>query len=136
MFPANGAIINGREAFKDYWSESMAQGVSSELVLETVCAEGYDNMAIEEGLYMVLVGSQELDKGKYIVTWKKEEGQWRLHQDIWNSDLPIPQARAATENFSEKKKTVRLLRPVGPNKEGSLTYFYLMDPAISPDGYD
>jgi hypothetical protein len=31
---------------------------------------------------------------------------------------------------------VRLLRPVEANEDGSWTYFYLMDPASSPDGYD
>jgi len=167
LLPANSTPIDGREAIKEYWSKSMAQGGSSELVLETVSAQGYGNMAIEEGQYVVLVGDQEVDRGKYIVTWKKETGQWKLHQDIWNSDLPIPQARAAAnetvwvilnrvkadkalqfeefnlsilepaaaENFSERKKTVRLLKPVGPNKDGTFTYFYLMDPAY-PGGYD
>lgn len=22
---------------------------------------------------------------KYVVVWKKEDGQWRLHRDIWNT---------------------------------------------------
>jgi len=167
LLPANGTLIEGREAIKAYWTEGMAQA-SSELVLETVSAEGYGDMAIEEGKYKVKVGSQEVDMGKYIVTWKKEDGQWKLHRDIWNSDLPLPQARAsvgqtvwvisnrvkadkvsqfeefnfsvlgpaAAENFPETKNTVRSLRPVEPNKDGTYTYFYLMDPAISPDGYD
>ena len=81
LFPANGVLIDGREAIKAYWSTSMAQEASSELVLETVSAEGYGDMAIEEGRYKVKVGSQEVDMGKYIVTWKKEDRQWKLHQD-------------------------------------------------------
>ena len=63
--------------------------------LQTVCAEGYGDLAIEEGRYTVSVGSQEVDRGQYMVTWKKEEGQWKLHQDIWNSDLPLPTVRAS-----------------------------------------
>ena len=168
LFPANGTLIDGREAIKAYWRESLTQEASSELVLETVCAEGYGDLAIEEGRYKVRVGSLEVDKGKYIVTWKKEGGQWKLHQDIWNSDLPVAQSRAsvgqtvwvisnrikadkvsqfeefnfsvlepaATENSPERRNTVRTLRPVEPNKDGTYTYFYLIDPAISPDGYD
>lgn len=42
--------------------------------LQTVCAEGYGDLAIEEGRYTVSVGSQEVDRGKYIVTWKKDNG--------------------------------------------------------------
>lgn len=167
LLPANGALVDGREAIKAYWSTSMAQEASSELELETVSAEGYGDMAIEEGRYKVSVGSQEVDMGKYIVTWKKEGGQWKLHQDIWNSDLPLPQARASAgetvwvvwnkikadkvsqfeefsfsylepaiaENYPLARSTVRLLKPVEPNKDGSYTYFFLMDPATSPDGY-
>ncbi len=166
LLPANGALIDGREAIKAYWSESMGQE-SPELVLETVNAKGYGDMAIEEGRYMVKVGSQEVDRGKYLVTWKKEDGQWKLHLDIWNSDIPLPTARATVgetvwvvlnrikgdkvsqfeefnfsylepavaENFPVMRSTVRSLRPVEPNKDGTFTYFYLMDPAISPDGY-
>jgi len=35
-------------------------------------------------------GGQELDAGKYIVIWKREDGQWKLHRDIFNSSLPAP----------------------------------------------
>jgi len=167
LLPANSALIDGREAIKAYWSESMAQGGSSELVLETESAVRYGDMAIEEGRYVVNVGSQEVDQGKYIVTWKKEDGQWKLHQDIWNSDLPMSQARASenetvwiianrikadkvsqfeefnfsylepamAENFPEVRSTVRSLRPAQPNEDGTCTYFYLLDPANSLDGY-
>jgi ketosteroid isomerase-like protein len=31
-----------------------------------------------------------LDKGKYIVIWKQEDGQWKLHRDIFNSSMPPP----------------------------------------------
>ncbi|RLD72142.1 MAG: hypothetical protein DRI98_03015 [Bacteroidetes bacterium] len=166
LFPANGELVVGREAIKAFISEDLA-AASSEILFETISAEGYGDMAIEEGLYKVLVGSQEVGKGKYIVTWKKEGGQWKLHQDIWNSDLPLPQARASAgetvwvvwnkikadkvsqfeefnfsylepaiaENFPLARSTVRSLKPVEPNKDGTYTYFYLMDPAISPDGY-
>lgn len=167
LFPANAAPIDGREAIKEYWSESLAEGGSSELKLETVCAQGYGNLAIEEGKYLILVGDQVVDKGKYIVSWKKDDGQWKLHQDIWNSDLPLATARASegetvwvvwnkikadkvaqfeefnflylepaiAENYPLARSTVRSLKPVEPNKDGTYTYFYLMDPAISPDGY-
>ncbi|MCK4992259.1 MAG: DUF4440 domain-containing protein [Bacteroidales bacterium] len=167
LLPANGVLIDGREAITAYWSTSMAQEASSELALETVSAIGYGDIAIEEGRYKVRVGSQEVDMGKYIVTWKKEDGQWKLHQDIWNSDLPLPTARASAgdtvwvvwnkikadkvsqfeefnfsylepaiaENYPIARSTVRSLKPVEPNKDGTYTYFYLMDPAISPDGY-
>jgi hypothetical protein len=32
------------------------------------------------------------DTGKYIVVWKRQDGVWKLHADIWNSDAPPPSA--------------------------------------------
>ena len=31
-----------------------------------------------------------LDKGKFIVVWKQENGKWKMHRDVWNSDMPPP----------------------------------------------
>jgi ketosteroid isomerase-like protein len=44
----------------------------------------------EEGVYEIKTkDGKQLDKGKYIVLWKKEDGKWKLHRDISNSDLPL-----------------------------------------------
>ena len=166
ILPSNGAVINGREAIQEYWSDGMNQG-SSELKLETVSAEGIGDVAIEEGRFKVYVGEEVVDEGKYIVTWKKEDGQWKLDRDIWNSSLPVPQDKAGEgetvtvvlnrikadkvqqfEDFNFKylepaiaeyaprsRNTVRALRPNEANEDGTFTYFYLLDPADSPDGY-
>ena len=36
-----------------------------------------------------------LDEGKYIVIWKREAGQWKLHRDILNRSMPLPEWRGA-----------------------------------------
>ena len=35
------------------------------------------------------------EKGKFIVVWKEENGKWKMHRDIWNSDAPPPPPPAA-----------------------------------------
>lgn len=52
---------------------------------------GDNTLVSEEGTYEML-GKEgvSLDKGKYIVTWKKEDGVWKKYRDIFNSDLPAP----------------------------------------------
>jgi len=35
-----------------------------------------------------------VDSGKYIVRWEQQNGKWVMVDDIWNSDLPIPQPAA------------------------------------------
>ena len=27
--------------------------------------------------------------GKYVVIWKQQQGQWKIHSDIWTSNLPL-----------------------------------------------
>ena len=56
--------------------------------LETVEAEGYADTAIEIGKYTLSgEAGNIMDRDKYVVIWKQEGGQWKLHRDIWNSSL-------------------------------------------------
>jgi ketosteroid isomerase-like protein len=50
-------------------------------------AEDYGDTATSTGEYILLGKSMQLDKGKYIVIWKQQEGQWKLHRDIWTTSL-------------------------------------------------
>lgn len=168
LYPSNSDVIEGQEAIEEFWNGVMNMGIKKAL-LETVTAESYGNIAIEEGRYKLYAeGDQLIDQGKYIITWKKEDGQWKLHQDIWNTTNPAPQPRASLNdtvwvvwNYIKADKvsqfedfnsnylgpagaeydpqllnTVRILKPVEQNEDGTYTYFYLMDPATSPVGYD
>ena len=49
---------------------------------------GKDGVA-EIGKYnMKDSAGNSMDKGKFIVVWKEEDGKWKMHRDIWNSDMP------------------------------------------------
>jgi ketosteroid isomerase-like protein len=62
-----------------------------EAKLEIVEVEGHGDTAIEGSTFTLHgEGGQLLDRGKYIVIWKREEGQWKLHRDIFNSSMPAP----------------------------------------------
>jgi hypothetical protein len=34
-----------------------------------------------------------IDKGKYVEIWKKENGEWKIYADIWNTSLPPAPAK-------------------------------------------
>jgi uncharacterized protein (TIGR02246 family) len=90
LYPSNSDVIEGQKAIEEFWHAVMNAGVKK-AVLETVTAEIYGNIAIEEGRYRLYVeGDQMVDQGKYIVTWEKEDGKWKLHRDIWNTSNPAP----------------------------------------------
>jgi ketosteroid isomerase-like protein len=52
--------------------------------LETVDLEIAGEMAHELGEAQLTLGSGTAAV-KYVVVWKKADGQWRLHRDIWNT---------------------------------------------------
>ena len=60
--------------------------------LETIETERYGDTASEIGRYILEgEGNQVLDRGKYIVIWKREADQWKIHRDIFNTSMPAPE---------------------------------------------
>jgi hypothetical protein len=99
LFPANSEVIEGQAAIEGFWGGAMKMGIKK-AILETLTAEQVGNIAIEEGIYKLFVdGDIMVDQGKYLVTWQKEDGKWKMHRDIWNTIHPAPRAMAA-ENDS------------------------------------
>ena len=89
LLPPNSDIVTGREAIHEFWQGALDMGVE-EIKLQTVDVDGHGDTAIEVGEY-VLMGAEgeSLDRGKYLVTWKLINGQWKLHWDMYNSSMLI-----------------------------------------------
>ena len=52
---------------------------------------GDKDLISEEGSFEILANDgSSIDKGKYIVIWKTEDGKWKKYRDIFNSDMPPP----------------------------------------------
>jgi uncharacterized protein (TIGR02246 family) len=88
VLPPNSDVITGRQAIQAFWQMAMDMGVKA-VKLATVEVAGDGNTAYEVGQF-TLQGAegQVLDAGKYVVIWRQEAGQWKLHRDIWNSSRP------------------------------------------------
>ena len=85
---ANMPAIEGREDIKHFISEAMGMGIR-EFDLNTLQIWGDSSILTEEGAYTFSDSAgKQLDKGKYIVLWKMEAGNWKMFRDIWTSDLP------------------------------------------------
>ncbi|WP_347158063.1 YybH family protein [Pontibacter chitinilyticus] len=88
LLPTGSDIVRGRKGIQHFWQAIMDMGVK-QVKLETVEAEYQGNTGIELGKYTIIVENEQiLDRGKYIVIWKREDGQLKLQKDIWNSNLP------------------------------------------------
>jgi uncharacterized protein (TIGR02246 family) len=88
VLPPNSDVTAGRQNIQAFWQGAMKMGITA-LQLETVEAAGSGDMATEVGRYALQgPGGQVIDEGKYIVIWKQEAGQLKVHRDIWNSNRP------------------------------------------------
>ncbi|BAY30042.1 hypothetical protein NIES2107_18860 [Nostoc carneum NIES-2107] len=89
IFPTHSDLIGTRQGIEQFWEAIFRLNIS-QATLETQEVESHGNTAIEVGKYSLSDrNGQMVDTGKYIVVWKQEDGQWRLHRDMWNSSLPV-----------------------------------------------
>jgi uncharacterized protein (TIGR02246 family) len=87
----NAPMVRGTSAIRELLGGMVQQMGAPDLKLETQEVEELGDTAWELGTYkMNAAGST--DTGKYIVIWKRQDGAWKLHADIWNSDAPPPSA--------------------------------------------
>lgn len=87
IFPNNSEIIEGREAIKQRWILPAGSKIlHHELVPKEINILG--DYAFDYGYYQGTTKTGKGDevpwKGKYVVVWKKEDGNWKMYLDIWN----------------------------------------------------
>ena len=91
LFPPNSDVVIGREAIAQFWQNVMNIGIKR-VDLHTVEVEGcYGETATEIGMYTLFDNADMvIDRGNYLIIWKQMDGEWQLHRDMWNSNLPGP----------------------------------------------
>ncbi len=97
LLPANSDFVRGTQAIRTFWQGALDMGLK-DAILETVEVEAHGDTAIEVGRYRLLAAGETVaDNGKYVVVWKNEGGNWKLHRDIWTtSQAPAASSVAAS----------------------------------------
>lgn len=86
LLPTGSKFIQGKVAIRDFWQGAINMGIK-EAKLDILEVEFQGDTAFEVGLYQLKgAGGDVMDHGKYIVIWKQEQGRWKLHRDIWNTN--------------------------------------------------
>jgi len=84
----------GTQAIIAFFNGGRKMGLTN-VALTTEEVMGGKEAVVETGKYEMFVGNNvSVEKGKFIVVWKEENGKWKMHRDIWNSDAPPPTAPA------------------------------------------
>jgi ketosteroid isomerase-like protein len=89
----NAPSVIGKEALTSEISKLLTAGIAS-AKLTTTDVWGDENYVTEEGTFVLNAkdGSQ-IDKGKYLVLWKRVDGKLMFFRDMFNSDLPPAPAK-------------------------------------------
>jgi len=92
LMPPNTETICGREGLTKFWDGAIKMGVK-DAILSTIELKQTMDTVEEVGNYTLKIQPEGRamfeDEGKYMVLWKQSpDGTWRIHRDIWNSNLP------------------------------------------------
>jgi uncharacterized protein (TIGR02246 family) len=85
--PPNAEIACGHAAIQAVWQETFDAGLTG-FAVDPLEVESAGDLACEMGRYQMYAGENLADEGKYILIWKREAGQWRIHRDIVNTSRP------------------------------------------------
>ena len=84
LLPPGAGVVAGRVAIAAFWKGAIDAGVK-DLVLTTVQVESAGDLAYEVGTVRIVAKDDQVSEDRYLVVWKRENGKWQLHRDIWNS---------------------------------------------------
>lgn len=88
ILPPGGVPIEGAEAIVAYFQEVMDVGVK-ELELESVEVVEAGDLAINVGTVASTQPDGSRDIGKVMAVLQHgDDGRWRVHRVMWNTDLP------------------------------------------------
>lgn len=87
VLPAGAPMVKGRADIQKFWGGAMQQ--LGDIKLTTIDVKPLGPSAAREigtGTFKTKGATPQDGALKYAVVWQKEGGQWKLLQDIWNTD--------------------------------------------------
>lgn len=86
LMPPNAEMIRGRAGAVAAFSEMIDAGISGGVDTMTAVAAG--GVGYRTGTYWLQTpDGTVIDRGKFTEAWRKGDGEWKIVNDIWNSDL-------------------------------------------------
>jgi uncharacterized protein (TIGR02246 family) len=78
-------VARGRAAIAAAWQKAMES--VTDVRLDTADVESAGDLAYETGTVQLTGKGGAVTKQRYLVVWKRtNDGRWKLHRDIWNSE--------------------------------------------------
>ena len=92
VLPPNGEPV-AKSSMATLWGSFIRMGVKEvKLVVDDIA--GNAEIISETGRYEIYAAENKMiDKGKYVVVWKPENGAWKMYRDIFNTSMPAAPAK-------------------------------------------
>jgi len=90
----NMPTASGRSGVQSAFAGLFAAMGTPGLTLTANDVWGTEELVTEVGSYVMTDNTGKvIDKGRYIDLWKMEDGKWKIHRDIFNSENPPPPSK-------------------------------------------
>jgi ketosteroid isomerase-like protein len=90
ILPPGAPMASGRDAIKGFWFDLIRLVNAKSAVLESVDVMPAGDGMVEIGKATLTVEPAGQSKAqmevKYVVFWRQEDGLWKWHVDIWNTN--------------------------------------------------
>lgn len=92
LMPDGAPKMCGPAALYAFLKGGIEMGIAG-MKLDIIEVTGGPELVSEEGVYQILdKEGKAVESGKFLVTWKQEEGVWKRYRDTWNAETPAPTA--------------------------------------------
>lgn len=79
---SNSEPIKGK-GILSVWGSAIRSGLK-DMTFTTTDLTGCNDFLIETGYFEIKENDNKVNKGKYVVVWKQQNGEWKLYRDIVN----------------------------------------------------
>jgi len=89
IFPTNRDIMEGTQVLEKYWTPNKNYKTTHHKItpseIKILGDEAYDYGYYEGKTLNKSDGTISSWRGKYVIVWKKINGDWKIYLDIWNN---------------------------------------------------
>jgi uncharacterized protein (TIGR02246 family) len=87
ILPPNAPVVEGRAAIRTYFRNLFEQR-NAPAVFDVREIIVFGNFAYRQGIYSVNLADGHTEYGKFIQLWKRHDGVWKIHRQMWSRNGP------------------------------------------------
>jgi ketosteroid isomerase-like protein len=104
LLPPDQETLSGRAAIEEYFSRTNPPGGPA-VEVATVETFVFGDHAWRQGSFRVEGPGDAPTSGKFVELWKKVDGVWLIHRDIWNANAPSLAVPATDADSNDAART-------------------------------